>query len=105
MSRPLSPKGRSVKLMESQGFSVWDVERRIPHTAITVDLFGFADLFCIHRETGDLACVQSTSVSNVAARVRKITEHANLPLVRKAGISIFVHGWRKDKTARVIDIS
>lgn len=94
MSKPLSPKFRSMRLMESEGYATDDVERWIPRTVITKDLFGFIDLLGIHRETGNVMAVQATSASNVSARIRKITESPFLAVVRKAGWSIEVHGWR-----------
>ena len=39
--------------------------------------------------------VQTTSAANVAPRIRKIADHANVAAVREAGIAIHVHGWRK----------
>jgi carbonic anhydrase len=53
--------------------------------------------------------VQVTSGSNVAARVRKITEHENLAKVREANMRVVVHGWRKDAKGvihfREVDLS
>jgi len=31
----------------------------------------------------------------VSARVRKLTDSPALPILRKAGIRVLVHGWRK----------
>jgi hypothetical protein len=61
------------------------------------DLWTFADLLCIHTETGDIVAVQSTSASNISSRINKITDSPLLPIVRKAGIGILVHGWKKVK--------
>jgi hypothetical protein len=109
VSRPLSPSGRSIKLMESEGYAMDIVERRIPRTLITKDLFGFIDLLGIHRETGEIKAIQATSASNVSARIRKITDSPFLALVRKAGWSIEVHGWHGDRkgahSVRRVDIS
>lgn len=99
MSASLSPMFRSLKLLESEGYIVDVVERRIPRTLITKDLFGFIDLLGIHRETGEILAVQSTSASNVSARIRKITDHANLTVVRKANWRIEVHGWKRSSKA------
>ena len=59
------------------------------------DLFGFIDVLCLRR--GEVVGVQSTSYSNVLARIAKIAEHENVASVRDAGIRVVVHGWRKVK--------
>lgn len=69
------------------------VERWNPHARIRQDLFGFVDVLAV-GPAGVLA-VQTTSATNVAARVRKIGEHDNVATVREAGIAIRVHGWAK----------
>lgn len=81
--------------MEGEGYYVELVEHYNAWTKRRHDLLGFADLLCIHLERpGDIMLVQSTSASNVSARVRKITDHENLSVARKAGFRIEVHGWR-----------
>lgn len=62
------------------------------------DLFGFADILCLKEN--DIVAVQTTSRSNVSARVKKITESEELPYVRDAGIRIIVHGWGYMKRSR-----
>ena len=69
------------------------VEHWNPHARIRQDLFGFVDVLAVGPR-GVLA-VQTTSATNVASRMRKIAEHANVGPVRDAGIAIRVHGWRK----------
>lgn len=88
-------KQRSKVLMESEGYHVENVEHYSPFSKRFHDLFGFADLLCVHLETGDQVLVQATTAQNVSARISKITDHENLPIVRKAGYGIQVHGWRK----------
>jgi hypothetical protein len=60
------------------------------------DLFGFIDILCLGAD-GSIVGVQSTSASNVAARITKIAESPLVGRVRQAGIRIVVHGWRKVK--------
>lgn len=102
----MTPTQRSLAALRQAGYLPAVVERWNPHARIRQDLWGFADILAI-RENEVLA-VQVTSGSNVAARIRKITEHENLPAVRKAGIRVEVHGWRKLKAGwacRVEDLS
>jgi hypothetical protein len=91
-----SPTQRSLALMRERGFYAEVVERWIPGANIRRDLFGFGDVLCL-SDAGELALVQSTSDSNVAARVTKIAESPLVGRVRKAGIRILVHGWKKVK--------
>jgi len=80
--------------LRADGWTVGVVEQRIPNTNITRDLFGFIDLIAIRGP--ETLAVQVTSGSNMAARERKITEHANLAAVRAAGWRVLVHGWRRN---------
>lgn len=103
----MTPTQRSKAHLEAQGYKVAIVEHWNSFARIRQDLFGFIDLLAI-RENETLA-VQTTSGSNVSARVAKITEHENLPYIRNAGWRIVVHGWRKAAngrwTLREVDVS
>ena len=90
-----SPTQRTLKHMRAAGFTAEVVEKWIPGANIRKDLWGFVDVLGIHADTGEVLAVQSTSYGNVSARVRKITDHENLPIVRLAGWTLHVHGWRK----------
>lgn len=103
-----SPTQRSLKVLRDEGYHVEIVEHWSPWAKRRNDMFGFVDLLAVHKETGDVLAVQTTSGSNMSARVKKITEHENLPIVRKAGWTIHVHGWSRLKngwTLRVEDLS
>lgn len=91
----MSPKQRSRELMEAAGYHVENGEHYSSFSRRYHDLFGFADLLCVHKETGDQILVQATTRTNVSARVNKIATHENLPIVRKANYGIEVHGWFK----------
>lgn len=102
-----SPTQRSLKYMREKGFHAEVTEKWVPGANIRRDLWGFVDILCL-GDSGDLVGVQSTSASNVAARITKITESPLLDRVRKAGIRIFVHGWAKKNgrwQVREVDIS
>lgn len=94
-----SPTSRSLEHMRGLGYLCDVVEHRIPKTFITRDLYGFIDILCVKGE--DIIGVQTTGGDggNVAARITKIVEHDNYPLVIKA-IRIIVHGWRKNAAGR-----
>lgn len=93
-----TPTQRSLKLMRERGYLCEIVEKRVPFKPITKDLFGFIDLLCV--ADGEIVGVQTTSRTNIAARIKKIAEHENVAAVRKAGLKILVHGWGKMANGR-----
>ena len=102
-----SPTQRSLAVMRERGYPLVQVtERWNAFAKVRVDLFGIIDILCV-SET-DIVGIQATSASNVSARINKITESAALPVLRKAGVRVLVHGWRKSKgkwVLREVDIS
>ena len=90
-----SPTQRSLKELRKRGYLCAVVEKWNPHVKIRQDMFGFVDIVAIKDD--DIIGVQSTGGDggNVAARVTKITEHDNYPIVIKA-MRIIVHGWRRN---------
>lgn len=65
---------------------------------IRQDLYGFIDVLCI--KDGETIAVQTTSYSNISARVKKIKGLDAYSIVKSAGWKIVVHGWRKNKSNR-----
>lgn len=103
----MTPTARSLAALRADGWTAQVVERWNPHARIRQDLFGIIDLLALRD--GETLAVQTTSGSNVAARLRKIEESPMLPILRRAGWLIQVHGWRKAAngrwTLRVLDVS
>ena len=101
-----SPTQRTLAHLRKLGYPlVQVVERWNPYARIRQDLFGIIDVVAVGE---DIVGVQATSYSNVTSRVTKITESAALPVLRKAGIRVVVHGWRKVRgrwALREVDIS
>ncbi len=95
----MTPTQRSLKHLRDQGHLAEVVERWIPQARKRHDLWGFVDILSLSPE-GQVVGVQATSLSNVSARIKKITDHANLPMVRRAGVVIYVHGWGKGANGR-----
>lgn len=101
-----SPTQNSLDKLRKEGYTAEVVERWVPFANKRKDLFGFIDILAIKDE--EVLGVQCTSYGNVSARVKKITEAETTGIVRKAGIQIEVHGWRKVKnrwTCKVVDLS
>jgi len=104
----MTPTQRSLKLMRERGYTCFVVETWNHFTKQRRDLFGIADLICLGWD--EVIVVQTTSYSNVSARIKKITDHENVGAVRKAGIGIVIHGWHMPKgkhkyEVREVDLS
>ena len=94
-----SPTQRTLAHWRDLGYTCAIVERWNPHARIRQDLYGFIDVLAIKGE--DIVGIQACSGAggDSAARVRKITEHANYPLVCRA-LRIVVQSWRKNSKNR-----
>ena len=94
-SRRTSPTELSLRDLRNRGYLAAVVEQNVRGEGIVFkrDLFGFIDIIAL-RGTETLA-VQTTSLANVSARIRKIADSEHVAAVRKAGWSIVVHGWAK----------
>lgn len=100
-----SPTQRSLEYLRERYPLVGIVERYNSFSHTRHDLFGIADLVAVGD---DIVAVQTTSGSNLASRVRKVTESDALPILRKAGIRVVCHGWAKRKgkwALREVDVS
>lgn len=100
-----SPTQRTLEHLRATYPLVQVVERWNPYAHVRQDLFGIIDVVAVGE---DIVGVQATSASNVAHRVQKITDSEALPILRKAGIRVLVHGWRKSRgrwVLREVDLS
>jgi len=91
-----SPTQRSLKILRDEGYLCAIVEHWNPFARIRQDLYGFVDILAIKGK--ETLAVQTTTLANQGARIEKINESKNYPIVKKAGWKIVVHGWRKLKT-------
>ncbi len=102
-----SPTQRTLEHLRRAGYPlVQVVERWNPHARVRQDLFGIVDVLAVSE--AEILAVQTTSVGNVASRIRKIEESPATPILRRAGIRIIVHGWGKRRgrwTLREVDVS
>lgn len=88
--------------MRKRGYACFIVEYWHAFAKQRRDLFGFVDLLCLGEN--EIIGVQTTSMSNVSARVNKIAEHENVAAVRKSGIRLLIHGWDGARL-REVDVS
>jgi hypothetical protein len=89
----ISPTQLSLKMMREQGYYAEVVERYNSFTRKRNDLFGFVDVLCL--KPGEVVGVQTTSYSNLSARIKKIREHEHFKIVTDSGIKVVAHGWQK----------
>lgn len=102
----MTPTQRTLAELRKRGYRCAVVEKWNGHIQRRQDLFGVIDVLAIRE--GETLAVQTTSGSNVAARVTKIAESEATPDMRAAGWKIVVHGWAKRKagwTLREVDVS
>lgn len=87
----MSPTQRSLKYLRDQGLKPWVVEVWNPWAKIRQDLYGIIDIICIGD--GTTLAVQTTSLSNISARKKKILENPYYPDMVAAGWKVHIHGW------------
>ncbi len=95
-----SPTKRSLALLRETCDLVEVTEHWNPFARIRKDLYGWIDILAIRGP--DTIAVQTTSWSNVKARIKKIEESDSIAVVRKAGWIIEVHGWKKGKDGKYV---
>jgi hypothetical protein len=96
----MTPTARSLKRLRSEGYKADVVERWIGVGRFRVrkDMFGSWDIVAI--KPGEVAFVQTTSASNVSARIRKIADNPTTVNCREANVRLLVHGWAKPTKKR-----
>lgn len=101
-----SPTQRSLAHLRETYPLVQKVEHWDHYARKRRDLFGIIDIVAVSDDC--IVGVQATSASNVSSRIHKIEDSPALPILRKAGIRVLVHGWRKSKgrwVLREVDVS
>ncbi len=90
----MTPTQRTLAKLRSEGWLCAIVEKFNHHVKIRQDLFGFGDILAVRAE--ETLLIQTTSGSNVSARLEKIRGNPATALwlacpTRK----IICHGWAK----------
>ncbi len=89
-----SPTQRSLKKLRDDGWTCAITERWNPFAKIRQDLYGFCDVLAMSPTRGIMA-VQTTSSSNLSARVAKIKAEPRAAIWLASNGQITVHGWKK----------
>jgi hypothetical protein len=95
----MTPTQRSLIYLREQGYLCEVVEKWNSFTKTRKDLWGWCDILAIREN--EILAVQVTA-AGVSSRIKKIMESDTLPIVRKAGVRIEVHGWRKNVKGRYV---
>jgi len=93
-----TPTQRSLALLRKDGYRAEVVERWNAFAKVRQDLFGIIDIVALGD--GKTIGIQTTSKSNMKARLHKITESESYPDLLRAGWVIVIHGWYKTKNNR-----
>ena len=89
-----SPTQLSLKKLRDEGWFCWITEHWNSFSRTRQDLWGFVDIIAL--KPGQILGVQTTTATNMSARINKIAEHENVGKVREANVMIHVHGWHQD---------
>lgn len=91
----MTPTQRTLKLLRDRGYICAITEHWNGWAKVRQDLLGFIDIIGLHRDQQGVLAVQTTSGSNVSARVAKIQAEPRAAAWLASGNQIVVHGWRK----------
>ena len=89
-----SPTQRTIAELKKRGYMTAITERWNPYAHIRQDLYGIIDVLAVSPSLGTLG-VQTTSTSNLSARVKKCRESAEVGILLAAGWHIECWGWSK----------
>lgn len=92
----MNPSQRSLALLRKRGYDVvQNVEYWNPYAKRRKDLFGFLDILAMRKGTREILGVQTTSGSNLSARIKKAQALEAYHTFLACGGSVEFHGWRK----------
>lgn len=91
----MSPTQRTKAKLKAEGWPLVAItERWNPFAHVRQDMFGFIDLLAVRAN--ETLAVQTTSGSNVAARLAKIRSlPAHRDWLASPSRRLVIHGWRK----------
>lgn len=93
----MTPTQRSCKLLREQGYTADIAEHYNAFAHVRHDLFGFIDIVAVHPSKPGILGVQTTTGSNLAARISKAQAMPSFFLWLRGGGTLEFHGWRKLK--------
>lgn len=91
----MSPTQRTLAKLREDGYVCAIVEKWNPYARIRQDLFGFIDVVAIRSTDAGVLGIQTTSGSNISARISKIQASPYYQIWKSSGNRIEVWGWSK----------
>lgn len=95
MAKKTSPTVRSKALLTEMGYAVGIVEHYNYFARRRIDLFGCIDMVAVKATENGVLAIQTTTSSNVSARLKKAVEIPEVKIWLEAGNRFEVHGWSK----------
>lgn len=92
------PTQWSLKKLRAEGWTCHIVEKYNQFARRRIDAFGFGDILAMRP--GEIALVQTTNASNMAAHEAKIKSLPTYQQWYEAGGTVILHGWKNAKTVR-----
>lgn len=89
------PTQRSLALLRKRGYTVYITEYWQAYAKIRKDLYGWIDIMAINPETQETLGVQTTTGTNLSARIKKAEGLDAYHEWLKCGNVAEFHGWRK----------
>ena len=102
----ISPTVLSLKKLREEGYTCWITEHWNNWSKTRQDLFGFIDIIALKKN--ETLAIQTTTATNLNARVKKISDSESVKYVRKAGWKILVWGTYKQNNRwqiKEVDVS
>lgn len=93
-----SPTQLTLAKLRAEGWSPWVVEYWNSFVHQRRDLYGIVDVIGVRGP--ETIAVQTTSATNVAARITKMRASEYLPRLLAAGWRVEIHGWGKHPVKR-----
>lgn len=90
-----SPTTRSLAYMKKKGYTCAVVEHWNQFAFCRQDLFGFIDIVCLRASNKGILGIQTTSMDNINARVKKIKDNPIHKLWLECENRLVVQGWGK----------
>ena len=90
-----SPTQRSLAYLRKGGYIVAIAEKYNYFIHTRTDLFNWIDLCAIHPGKGEIVGVQTTSTSNLSARIKKAMALDAFKVWLQCGGKAVFHGWAK----------
>ena len=95
-SSKVSPTQRTNKLLRDRGYILDIAESYNAFTGRRHDLFNFIDVAALHVGKGELLAIQTTTKSNLKARIKKAEGLKSYWAWLRSGNPVEFHGWSKE---------